>query len=518
MAERLFGLRYKLAGDTDNNHVEAVFQHLFRSQALNQYDPGGDLDEQGDPLTANQARLKQVAYEMLGFAAQHFAFVLDSFYRQDYVRINDAAPAAEPAQPAYPQNAPFNNIGEITRIPAGFPQFALRRVLSQISSDVLTLHTVWSQHARGESATVQDGLANSNLLATYAWQRFKNHLPGTENPLVYVRSNAGVRLMPYSSIPLISIPPSALVLKEDAMAIPHEFGHFLYWRGQADAGSTEPLQQKLAVALDAARKADNLKTSVCLQWREEIFADVIATLIGGPAAVYSLMAMLQEKVGNLFVKDDGHYPIPAVRPYGAIEVLKRAGWSGVAQNLHDDWCAILQKWLPSASPDDHPLKLRNDAPPPEIEEVPLSHLREDVTFIANRVLDLFYTGTPLPAETTVTWQADGNIILDTLARVKSELESHPLAPPLAPTQGVKWSEVVLKTFAPKIEPPDLPALEFETWTVAILESAAQPADATADDGVAQPIPLPKEAWLNILYLGGWGDAGPTGGSPHVTGE
>jgi hypothetical protein len=85
---------------------------------------------------------------------------------------------------------------------------------------------------------------------------------------------------------------------------------------------TRDLQELDTFGLDAfAQYTETVK--VCLNWLEEIFADIYGTLIAGPAFALSIQKMLLEKVNrDNLLKDDGEHPIPYLRPFIRTQVLR----------------------------------------------------------------------------------------------------------------------------------------------------------------------------------------------------
>lgn len=527
MADRMFGLREKIDDASIDKLVQAVFDHLADSQALQSAPTARDNVPVGDGHTPTQMRLKNVAYSLLNFSACHFAFVIDSFYQQRYFAIIDAtSPHLSPADAANPHP---ETLAQFVKIPPGFPNFALRGVLSKVCGDIMTLHAIWSQYADGESTSVQTGLRMSNQLAAAAWKRLRKYLPLMQAPIVYARPSTGARLTPYSNIPLISIPPTAVVQPnahadirpEDAMAIPHELGHFVYWRGVTPTTDI-PMAQAIQKAIDS-NTDEPLRLS---HWVEEVFADVVATLIGGPAAVMSLISMLREKIGRHFVEDDGHYPIAAVRPYAAMLALRRCGID--TTQLADDWQTVLAQWLPDVlstrALGAYPLFVcvENADQSVSKESISLGTVRTEVERLADVICDVLLADTDGQVDPDLTdlWRTGmgsstqssdaataTQVIAAMLADSPTDLSPAPIATDLM------WRKAVhsnLNAAPMALAQEEANVLDQLDWVLDVLSHRPLP------DGSKPLAQLTKQEWSTVLYFGGWGDAGPTGGSPIIT--
>ncbi|MCB0117294.1 MAG: hypothetical protein KDD84_24510, partial [Caldilineaceae bacterium] len=388
-------------------------------------------------------------------------------------------------------------------------------------------HAIWTQYAQDTSAPVQAGLAEGNKIAAFAGNQLSMFFTDVEHPIVYVRSTSGTRLLPYSSVPLISIPPTAVIVGDgtlrvcDAMSILHELGHFLFWRG-ALPGSGEPIHTDLGARLEALRASNNR----CLHWVEEIFADVVAALLGGPYAVRCLMDMQREKVGRLFVQDDGHYPIPAVRPFAALHVLDLLGVD--ITEMETRWTTTtLKSWLPKKigfdpqDPDSYGLSLRMmeqavvREEPATVASPNLKNIREDVMAIAQLVYDMLSEGmtTSIIAQFTDVWRSryeQGASGEDVVEAMRS---AAPMSAATASRHWVKWHAAVaqdrLKSNQTALQSTD--TFNDLKWVTDVLSTPE--IDDTQGESQAM-FKLTLDEWRDILYFGGWGDAGPTGGSPH----
>jgi hypothetical protein len=130
-------------------------------------------------------------------------------------------------------------------------------------------------------------------------------------PLCYFDKSGSTVSAPYTDLPLIGVPITATMQDHnDLYAILHEMGHYVYWH----------LKPEICQAIeDEARKFDNgQQDNNPYAWREEIFADAFASLVGGEAYNRQFRQFLSSRAGlniNKFKKDDGHHPPILIRPY-----------------------------------------------------------------------------------------------------------------------------------------------------------------------------------------------------------
>jgi hypothetical protein len=525
--DRVVELRKALPWEDELNQL-AFSLGLMETAEIDSYDLTTAEEQALVAPSAEQAKLQQIAGELLLFSAQHFAFLLDSLSRErpyyfQLVRSFDPKQiqAEEGAKLNVFRNAlvdkHLGEIGDLSAVSHTIEEYVLRRVVNHTSSDVLLLHKMWMQYTQNPRSIVVRKLLQSNDLAGHVWASFKKYLAQTDAPLTYIRETASVRLIPYGSIPLIAVPASALAIPADYLAIPHEFGHFLFWRGWIevdvqDGSSATSIQDRLLET--AWRKA----SSWSKPWFEEIFADVIGTLVGGPAAALSLQDMMLEKAGKLFTEDDGHYPIPAVRPYAALAVLGEIGLRSSANVLTRRWQDILEHRFKAKVGD---IKL----------SVPLGENREDACEGIS-VVDIIANLTEVSKEIVRLFVEDGWNAADYLWT-----DEHDFSPETRPNMFYDQFEERLPSLKASLTSANLPDDESDStaWLQVIkpylsdrthtqlsrlyqqeggdwIFSILQQKGASAGN----PILLSPKEWFSILYLGGWGDAGPTGGSPHVT--
>lgn len=457
------------------------------------------VPDQGLPLGRQQVQI--LARELLSFSAQHFAFLVDSLFSQKYYRLdrNDTTIGTNLVTERRVSRRVAEiseRVGSVERL----PQFVLRRAINQIADDILLLHHIWDLYGADQPPVIQAALNTGNGWAKKAWHALHDFLPNVAPPLTYIRANAGIRLIPYGFRPLISFPSAALApsLKRDFLAIPHELGHYLFWRGKDAHGS---LFFKRIAELDQFQKA----SPQIQQWTEEIFADIVGTLIGGPVTVLSLQDMMLEKVGNLFVHDDGHYPPPAIRPYVGLKVCKAMEWHSSWEGLGERWQGFLATQATSSQ---------------FIEKAQsLDTMRSEIENFTVALLGLFNLSSFQPQAWTRDddYHADAEIFYANFAGKSPNV----ITTDSSTSIRLPWAGIVAEVlYQQDLERKNAFAAvgqneqDGQEWWREVLDLAEH--GMTVGDATSKALPISLLEWFAILYLGGWGDAGPTGGSPHVT--
>ena len=134
------------------------------------------------------------------------------------------------------------------------------------------------------------------------------------SPLAYARGSQpteGDRLLLGGSvlpIPIIHVPPDQLVNAWQLLTIAHEVAHSL----EKDLGLQTALDTSLKNGLTAAGRTDRLDQ--WLAWRSEVFADLVAVQLVGPAfgrAMLAALALPDALVTSLNADDE--HPMPYMR-------------------------------------------------------------------------------------------------------------------------------------------------------------------------------------------------------------
>jgi hypothetical protein len=144
--------------------------------------------------------------------------------------------------------------------------------------------------------------------------------------------------------PLVRVPYEHVGSPWGMGVVLHEIGHNLH----SDMGVWQ--ENRAAVArrvLTLTR--DPWTTRIWARWHKEIFADLIALLLGGPAVALSMMDFLSYPAARtLTFRPLSVHPTPYLRALVMAEMLARMGFEGDAQRVRDVWNGLYGPKLPSA--------------------------------------------------------------------------------------------------------------------------------------------------------------------------
>lgn len=127
-----------------------------------------------------------------------------------------------------------------------------------------------------------------------------------------------------------------------------------------ESRSDEDEQQQETVAETLQELLDN-NIPVWLQnWLEELFSDVYGCVVAGPISVLGLQGILADSDPDRLLEDNGHYPIPAIRPFIATQILREITnylteptayyrgrpvyYDNAPRLLNQNWMALLEDW------------------------------------------------------------------------------------------------------------------------------------------------------------------------------
>lgn len=207
------------------------------------------------------------------------------------------------------------------------PGFVLETVLSQVAYDLNVIEHAINQRRRlePEKMTKQGlTLALADQCGMGVIERFvdSGFLPENTKLVSYLGENIRTRLVPYDETILLRVAFASLHKghkpTRDFLAIHHEIGHHVYWNGripQTDTPIFEALQ-------DALKKHGIYSRNWRLHWLEEMFADAVALLLGGPVVVLDFQDMLVDDMPHHFKSDTDKHPIPAIRPLLQTQILR----------------------------------------------------------------------------------------------------------------------------------------------------------------------------------------------------
>jgi hypothetical protein len=143
----------------------------------------------------------------------------------------------------------------------------------------------------------------------------------------------GRQLNPF---PLVQLPYHRLVNPWTLGAVLHEVSHNL----QSDLG----LNKAVPVALGRRLLAEDCPPGVVqvwVRWNREIFADLCALLLGGPAVVGSLLDVVGRSPRAVVAYNPrGPHPTPWLRVYLSTQLLRRMGFAEEAERYESLWSKI----------------------------------------------------------------------------------------------------------------------------------------------------------------------------------
>lgn len=143
----------------------------------------------------------------------------------------------------------------------------------------------------------------------------------------------GRQLNPF---PLVQLPYHRLVNPWTLGAVLHEVSHNL----QSDLG----LNKAVPVAIGRRLLEEDCPPAVVqtwVRWNREIFADLSALLLGGPAVVGSLLDVVGRSPRAVVAYNPrGPHPTPIFRVYTSTELLRRMGFAEEAERYESLWSKI----------------------------------------------------------------------------------------------------------------------------------------------------------------------------------
>jgi hypothetical protein len=126
----------------------------------------------------------------------------------------------------------------------------------------------------------------------------------------------------------------------------HEVAHNL----QADLGIWQENRQAVLRRVMGSRR-DPFLASVYGRWHKEIFADLAAILLGGPAAAWGMADFLAHpQPRTLTYRPGGAHPTAYLRVYVLAEMMRRMGFSRDATRLLRVWQALYRPQGPNRIP------------------------------------------------------------------------------------------------------------------------------------------------------------------------
>jgi hypothetical protein len=222
------------------------------------------------------------------------------------------------------------------------PEFVLSTIIDQVSNDLSVIQQAAERRIVG-SPNMIETLAIADKLAYTALQPAiqQGLLQPDTTVLTYFQKSPSIRVIPYANVALIGIPLTCINNPKDFLAIPHEIGHYVFWKGRNKQGER----------LEAVVKnfADQNIPNPYRRWSEETFADIYGCLVAGPVMALDFQDLSLTFSDKKFSEDDADHPTPILRPSIYAKVLfakgleQRNGWAELADSLNDHWIAQREK-------------------------------------------------------------------------------------------------------------------------------------------------------------------------------
>jgi hypothetical protein len=154
--------------------------------------------------------------------------------------------------------------------------------------------------------------------------------------------------------PLIQLPYHRMVNPWTLGAVLHEVSHNL----QSDLGLSKAVPRAIARRLLRSGLGVEI-TRIWVRWNREIFADLSALLLGGPAVVASLMDVVGRAPQITYAYlPTGVHPTPYLRVLLSVELMRRMGFREEAERYGRAWRAL----YPPPSADIFPPTLLRTSP------------------------------------------------------------------------------------------------------------------------------------------------------------
>ena len=168
------------------------------------------------------------------------------------------------------------------------------------------------------------------------------------SPATFRRGVPLEKLRHYENLfPLIMLPQHRLDNVWALSSVLHEVSHNL----QADLGLWEEMPRHIYHLLTSEGHIIPQVARVWARWHKEIMADMFAVLLGGPAAVESLMDVVgRAPLSTVKFNPMGEHPTSYLRVLINLVLLRRMGFGQMAADLKHAW----QRLYPRVGPADIP--------------------------------------------------------------------------------------------------------------------------------------------------------------------
>ena len=144
--------------------------------------------------------------------------------------------------------------------------------------------------------------------------------------------------------PLVRIPYERIESPWGMGVLLHEIGHNL----QADLTIWQETQQAVQRRVwQVSRNA--WVTRIWARWHKEIFADLVAILLGGPASARSMKDFLAYPASRVLTfRPLSVHPTPYLRMFIQAEMLRRMGFTPAARRIQNNWSALYSWHVPNS--------------------------------------------------------------------------------------------------------------------------------------------------------------------------
>jgi hypothetical protein len=147
--------------------------------------------------------------------------------------------------------------------------------------------------------------------------------------------------------PLISLPQHRLDNVWALSSVLHEVSHNL----QADLGLWEEMPMRIFQRLTQEIGLPARVAEVWARWHKEMMADMFALLLGGPAAVESLMDVVgRAPASTMKFNPLGVHPTSYLRVLISLVLLRRMGFEKMAADLRRVWMRLYPRLTPADIP------------------------------------------------------------------------------------------------------------------------------------------------------------------------
>lgn len=162
--------------------------------------------------------------------------------------------------------------------------------------------------------------------------------PATFRRGVMLRRLLGER----NPFPLVRVPYERIESPWGMGVVLHEIGHNL----QADLGVWQETQQAVQRRVWQVSRNPWL-TRIWTRWHKEIFADLIAILLGGPASARAMKDFLAYPASRVLTfRPLSVHPTPYVRMFIQAEMLRRMGFARDARRIQGIWGTLYARHIP----------------------------------------------------------------------------------------------------------------------------------------------------------------------------